>query len=347
MILPLMLFGAVVLAFLSAGLLTPLLTAWAHRNDFLDIPNSRSSHVVATPRIGGVAIIASVLVGLAVLEAFGPGLGREATVVVAAALAIAALGLVDDFWPLSAVPRLLFQAAVGAWVVLAIDPTALQELTASGSVASCLTVLWIVAVTNSYNFMDGIDGIAGAEALVAGFGWTAAALLTGSPEIAALGGILAGSSAGFLLHNWQPAKVFMGDAGSGFLGFVFASIPLLAPRNHASLFWCAALLMWPFLFDTGFTLLRRASRSENLLSAHRSHIYQRLVLTGRSHSYVTRVYAGLAILGAVAAASVAGGSISLTVISAVLIVVSAGALWWNVTSREAVGRDRAVRRTAL
>jgi UDP-N-acetylmuramyl pentapeptide phosphotransferase/UDP-N-acetylglucosamine-1-phosphate transferase len=341
-----MLFAAAVLTFVSAGLLTPLLTTWAHRNDFLDVPNSRSSHVVATPRIGGVAIVASVLAGVAVLQAVGSGVGRDATIVLGAALSIAALGLVDDFWPLAAVPRLLFQAVAGACVVLALEPAAIRELTPGSSVTLCLTVFWIIAVTNAYNFMDGIDGIAGAEALVAGLGWTAVALMGGLPDIAALGLILAGASAGFLLHNWHPAKVFMGDAGSGFLGFVFASIPLLAPRSDSSFVWCAVLLLWPFLYDTGFTVLRRASRAENLLSAHRSHLYQRLVLTGRSHRFVTLMYAGLALLGAIAAAAVVKGRIAFIVIFVMLIGVSAGALWWNVISRESAGRKRPFRQTA-
>jgi UDP-N-acetylmuramyl pentapeptide phosphotransferase/UDP-N-acetylglucosamine-1-phosphate transferase len=342
-----MLFAVVAVTFASAGLLTPLLTRWARRHDFLDIPNPRSSHVVATPRIGGVAIIASVILGVAVLEAAGSGLGREAMVVLAAALAIATIGLVDDFKPLSAVSRLVFQVAVGACVVLAIEPAAIREITAGSAVTSCLAVFWIVAVTNAYNFMDGIDGIAGAEAFVAGLGWTAVALLTGSPNLAALGLILAGASAGFLLHNWHPADVFMGDAGSGFIGFIFASIPLFAPRGDASFFSCAVLLLWPFLFDTGCTVLRRATRAENLLSAHRSHLYQRLVLTGRSHSYVTLIYAGLAILGVVAAASVAGGSIVLASVSVIVMVLSGGTLWLNVVSREAARTERPPDRAAL
>ena len=150
--------------------------------------------------------------------------------------------------------------------------------------------------------MDGIDGIAGAQALVGG-NWLddRGAARRDRADIAALSLLVAAASSGFLLHNWHPAKVFMGDAGSGFFGFLFAALPLLAPAGSVSFVWCAVLLMWPFLFDTGFTLLRRASRFENVLAAHRSHIYQRLVITGCSHVQVTLVYAGLAMLGAVAA----------------------------------------------
>jgi UDP-N-acetylmuramyl pentapeptide phosphotransferase/UDP-N-acetylglucosamine-1-phosphate transferase len=338
---------AAIVTFLSAGLLTPLLTTWAHRKNLLDIPNERSSHVVATPRIGGLALVASVLAGVATFGSFNPALGREARFVLGGAVVIAVLGLLDDFWQLSALPRLLVQAAVAVVTVNAIGPAQIPWLEPDAFAASCVTVFWIVALTNAYNFMDGIDGIAGAQALVAGIGWTAVGLLAGSPDIAALGLIVAGASGGFLLHNWHPAKVFMGDGGSGFLGFLFASVPLLAPGGHTAFLWYAALLVWPFLFDTGFTVLRRTRRSENLLSAHRSHLYQRLVLTGRSHSYVTLVYAGLALLGTAAAIARASHIAVLPLLSMIVILIAGGGLWWNVISREAAGNQRPSKPSAL
>jgi UDP-N-acetylmuramyl pentapeptide phosphotransferase/UDP-N-acetylglucosamine-1-phosphate transferase len=341
-----MLFAAVV-TFLSAGVLTPQFAAWAHRRNLLDVPNHRSSHVVATPRIGGAALVSSVLAGVAVLQVVGPGISREAALVLAGAVAIAGVGLLDDLWDLSALARLAVHAAVAAMVVMMVGPAPLRWLSADNWVASCLTVLWIVTLTNAYNFMDGIDGIAGAQALVGGMGWTAVALLARSPDIAALGLLLTGASSGFLLHNWHPAKVFMGDAGSGFFGFLFAALPLLAPPGRVSLLWCAVLLMWPFLFDTGFTLLRRASRSENLLSAHRTHMYQRLVLSGCSHRHVALMYAGLALLGAVAAVSVQASSSVQSLASVAAILVAAGALWWHVILREAAAKAPPSSRAAI
>ena len=340
-----MLFAAVV-TFLSAAVLTPLFVAWAHQRNILDVPNQRSSHAIATPRIGGAALVLSVLAGVFVLRAVGAGIGREAAVVIGGAGAIAVLGLIDDVWSLPALVRLLIQGAVAAVVVAIVGPASLRGLSTDSWLAACATVIWIVALTNAYNFMDGIDGIAGAQALIGGIGWTGVAWLAGSPDTAALSLILAGASGGFLLHNWHPAKVFMGDAGSGFFGFMFAALPLLAPPGRASFFWCAVLLMWPFLFDTGFTLLRRARRSENLLAAHRSHIYQRLVLSGCSHDRVALVYAGLALLGAVAAISVEVSG-PLQPLATVTIIIAAGALWWNVISREAAGRNPPPTRAAV
>ena len=340
-------FFAALITFCCSGLLTPLLAAWARHRNFLDVPNHRSSHLVATPRIGGAALVLSVLVGTTVLYGLGSGFGREAQVVLAGAAAIAVLGLVDDFWKLPALARLLMQIAVGSSVVMFVGAAQLPWMSGNYWVTSPLTVVWIVALTNAYNFMDGIDGIAGAQALVGGTGWAAVALLANAPDIAAIGLLLTSASTGFLLYNWQPAKVFMGDAGSGFFGFLFATLPLLAPTDSVSFLWCAILLMWPFLFDTGFTLLRRARRSENLLSAHRSHIYQRLVLAGCSHRHVTVVYAGLALLGASAAISVAASWPISPLVSAALILVAAGALWWNLILREAAANGASSDRAAV
>jgi len=329
----LMMFLAAGVTAVLAGLLTPALARWAHRRDFLDIPNHRSSHVIATPRIGGVAVVCSIVAGVGLLQVSGLGVGRDAAIVLFGAVAIAALGLADDFWSLSAVARLLVQSVIAASVVQLIGSAPLNWFGQNSWLASCLSVLWIVMLTNAYNFMDGIDGIAGAQALVAGIGWTTIALLAGLPDIAALSLLAAASSSGFLVHNWHPAKVFMGDAGSGFFGFLFAALPLLAPPNPVYT-WCAVLLMWPFVFDTTVTLIRRASRFENVLTAHRSHIYQRLVIAGCSHVRVTLLYAGLALLGAVAAILVAADQPIGPLVSAVAISIAAGALLWYLTSRE-------------
>lgn len=332
---------AAVVTLILAGILTPLLARWAHRRNFLDIPNQRSSHAIATPRIGGVALVTSVVAGLALLQIAGSGIGRDAGIVLAGALAIATLGLADDFWTLSAIVRLLVQAAVAGTVVAMVGSLPFPWFAPNSWGAMVLTVFWIGLLTNDYNFMDGIDGIAGAQALVGGIGWTAIALLAGLPGIAALSLMAAAASGGFLLHNWYPAKVFMGDAGSGFFGFLFAALPLLAPADPLYT-WCAVLLIWPFLFDTTVTLIRRASRLENVLAAHRSHIYQRLVIAGCSHVQVTLLYAGLAILGAVAGLLVATRQPIGPPVSVVTISLAAGALWWYVRRREGT-RERAQR----
>ncbi len=325
-------FLAALTATVLTGALTPVLAAWARRRHYLDVPNHRSSHVVATPRIGGIALVLGVLSGVVVLYLSGAGLGVGVPHVLGGALAIAVLGLIDDFQHLSALVRLAIQTAVAVAVVMTSGDAALPGV--ASPFAGIVTVLWLVTLTNAFNFMDGIDGIAGAQALVAGSGWLVVGLLSGAPYVAALGLLLAAASAGFLPHNWHPAKVFMGDAGSGFFGFLFAALPLLAPPATGTLWLCAVLLMWPFLADTAVTLLRRAGRGEDVLSAHRSHVYQRLVLTGRSHRYVALLYAGLAVLGGVAAVSLIAGSPPALLTSITAIVAAAIVVWWNVKARE-------------
>lgn len=335
--------AAALVTLVVTGVLTPLLASWARRRRFLDVPNHRSSHLVATPRIGGAALLIGVLAGAAVLHLLSSGLRPETLAVLAGGVAIALLGLVDDFRPLGAITRLIVQVAIAVGVVTTVGAAPLRWLTPDGWVASFATVFWIVTLTNAYNFMDGIDGIAGLQGLVAGIGWTVVGLLSSSSQIAPLGLLLAAGSGGFLLHNWHPAKVFMGDAGAGFFGFMFAVLPLLAPSAGVAVWSGAVLLMWPFLFDTGFTLLRRAGRGENVLAAHKSHLYQRLVLTGRSQDHVSLLYGGLALAGAVAAIFAVGRQPVALFAACAVILMAGGALWWGVAAREVTGRGEPAR----
>jgi UDP-N-acetylmuramyl pentapeptide phosphotransferase/UDP-N-acetylglucosamine-1-phosphate transferase len=158
-----------------------------------------------------------------------------------------------------------------------------------------------MGLTNAYNFMDGIDGIAGGQALIAGLGWAIIGFMSGQSFVGLIGLLLAASSLGFLFHNWPPARIFMGDVGSAFIGFTLAIIPILAAQRDPRCMVAGILVVWPFIFDTSFTLVRRLINKENIFVAHRSHIYQRLVIAGYSHRYVTLVYMALALIGTVIA----------------------------------------------
>jgi glycosyltransferase WbpL len=154
-----------------------------------------------------------------------------------------------------------------------------------GRLGPALGVLWIVAVVNFYNFMDGIDGLAGLQAVITGTGIAAAGF---DPLSSFLGAALAGAAAGFLVFNWSPASIFLGDAGSGVLGYTLAVLPFLAPlESRADIVWLVASSLWFFLADATFTLLRRTARGERPHEAHREHLYQRLVAAGSSHSAVS------------------------------------------------------------
>jgi len=275
--------------FASALAVSALLVPAIRRVARLDVPNERSSHAVPTPRGGGAAIVLVTLAGS--IYWMTPRLA----VVAAAALVIAAVSFADDLRHLPATLRLAVQFVAALVVALLFAPPVWVPL----------AVIWIVGLTNAYNFMDGIDGIAGGQAVVAGLAWAWLGTTAGQPALAAIGLLIAGSSAGFLLYNWQPARIFMGDVGSAFLGFTFASMAVIGARTNPKLAVAGALVVWPFVADAAFTFFRRAWRRERVMEAHKSHIYQRLHQRGLSHAKVASIYIALAAAGAAAAVALA------------------------------------------
>lgn len=316
-------------AFLMAAVLTPLLAAWARRRNLLDIPNERSSHQVATPRIGGAAFALSLLAALWLAHVGAHSVSPSAWLVVAAACGLALVGLIDDFRPLPALLRLVIQVGISILVAANATPPAVVPT----AVSIAVIALWTTAATNAFNFMDGIDGIGGGQAIAAGVGWLLVGRLIGSDDVALLGLLGAAAPAGFLLYNWAPAKVFMGDVGSAFLGFLFAALPAVAGQARLELWVCAVLLLWPFLFDTALTLTQRIYRRENILAAHRSHLYQRLTASGLSHARVAVLYTVLAFTGVIAAVVVVSESPGAPVIAVVIVGCSALSLWRYVSTR--------------
>ena len=295
----------IVIALISSVVLTGLVRRLA----VIDIPNERSSHSRPTPRGGGISLVVITIVGLICSQMIWRiTTWRGLLFYVGAATLISVISWLDDLQSLSAKVRFLahFVAAGlviaewGYWQELHLPVLGNIQI---GQFGLLLTLLWIVGLTNAYNFMDGIDGIAGGQAFVAGIGWAVVGWMINVELIFAIGGLLAASSLGFLFYNWPPAKIFMGDVGSAFLGFTFAVVPLIAVRSTTSnrnlMIWIGFLFVWPFILDTGFTLLRRISKRENIFQAHRSHLYQRMVIAGYSHQLVSLFYIGLATLGSI------------------------------------------------
>jgi UDP-N-acetylmuramyl pentapeptide phosphotransferase/UDP-N-acetylglucosamine-1-phosphate transferase len=175
--------------------------------------------------------------------------------------------------------------------------------------------------------MDGIDGIAGGQALVAGSGWAIIGYMSGETFAGLIGVLLAATSLGFLFHNWPPARIFMGDVGSAFIGFTLAVLPIMAGQRDPRFIIAGVLLVWPFIFDTSFTLVRRMINKENIFEAHRSHIYQRLVIAGYSHRFVTLIYMGLALTGAILAFLWVKGSHHLDALAILIPIVLFVGLW--------------------
>jgi Fuc2NAc and GlcNAc transferase len=267
----------------------------------VDVPNERSMHLKPIPRGGGAAIVIVCLLGLgtAAVLGLGPELPAFAGFI-AGALLLAAVGLRDDLSSLPFAVRLAAQFASGALMVgclalLSGSQTGPFGLGGLGWLAAAAALFWTVGFSNAYNFMDGIDGLAATQGLVAGLGWALLAVLAHQPWLALLALLVAAGCAGFLVFNWPPASIFMGDVASVVIGFTFAFLMLASARRSPAFVLAGLVLQWPFIFDTGFTLLRRLARRENIFQAHRSHLYQRLVLAGWHPAAVTALYAILTV----------------------------------------------------
>jgi UDP-N-acetylmuramyl pentapeptide phosphotransferase/UDP-N-acetylglucosamine-1-phosphate transferase len=292
------------MAFAVAWSVTIPVMRHAHTLGLLDRPNQRSSHVRATPRGGGLGIIAGVIAGLCVVQWFVEPVSWRVWAVFSAACLVAVAGLFDDVRELSPLARLAAQFVAGALVLSATGPIMylpppLEHVPLWPVFGMGLSLLWITAVTNFFNFMDGFDGLASSQAVASCVG----VLIAGwAPDASLIALVIGAACSGFLLHNWTPARVFMGDVGSGFLGFTLAILPLLAPpveRSAAVLATAVGLSL--FLLDPALTLVRRAWRRKPLTESHREHLYQQFAAPGEPVGRVVALYAVLAVLQASAA----------------------------------------------
>ena len=312
----------------------------AERRRFLDIPNERSSHTRPTPRGGGLAIVAVVLGGLWLYALLCPGAPwLPLLIFTSGAVLIAGISWWDDLHSLPVWLRFTAHGLAAILVILAfgywhaVSWPGLGELPL-GLFGILLSFLWIAGLTNAYNFMDGIDGIAGGQAVVAGVGWAILGWLGGQTPVSVMGLLIAASGLGFLGHNWPPARIFMGDVGSAFLGFAFAALTVLAAQSNPVFVLAGIALIWPFVFDAVLTFTRRLCRGEKVWAAHRSHIYQRLVISGLSHGQVSCLYMGLALLGLLWAGALVKGWPGLAAGGAVAVALAALSLWAWTCRRE-------------
>ena len=286
-----------VLAFLLSWMLTALMRRYALSVELLDHPNERSSHSVPTPRGGGMAIVLSFLAlsgGLA-------GFGLASPVLLAALLGsggiVALVGFLDDRQALPARWRFLAHAAAAVWslwLMHGIPKVAMLGYAVDlGGFGLALAGVYLVWMINLFNFMDGIDGIASVEAISASLGgalcWW---LATGTPHWP-MPVLFAACVLGFLAWNYPPAKIFMGDAGSGFLGMVLGLFSLWTAQQAPQVFWCWFILFGCFMVDATTTLVRRVRRGETFNEAHRSHAYQYAARRHGSHRHITLAFAAI------------------------------------------------------
>jgi UDP-N-acetylmuramyl pentapeptide phosphotransferase/UDP-N-acetylglucosamine-1-phosphate transferase len=319
---------------------------WAARRYLLDFPNHRSSHSRPTPRGGGLVITTLTLLGGSLLYfVWGASFSVQAfSAFLVGALIVAIVSWLDDLKPVSSRLRLVVHiiaaliAIAGVGYIHSVQIPLLGAIDL-GWIGVLITLVWIVGLTNAYNFMDGIDGLAGSQAVIGGLGWMVFGEIFAEPFVFALGLLIASSSMGFLVYNWPPARIFMGDVGSAFLGFTFAVLPLLVIQgtpntaNALGIPVAAVALVWCFVFDSGFTFLRRLFQGENVFEAHRSHLYQRLVISGYSHLKVTLIYIGFGLLSAAIAVSYTLG-MPFTGYAILLGLPAIGAMLWLLVRRQ-------------
>jgi Fuc2NAc and GlcNAc transferase len=258
--------------------MTGTLRRYALAKNIIDVPNARSSHSIPTPRGGGVSIVVAFLAALAVM-AFQPGGQTDALVALGGAGAvIAALGFMDDHGHIAARWRLLGHFAAAIWILFWLGGLPVLQVFGwsldLGWAGAVLAAIYLVWLLNLYNFMDGIDGIASVEAITVCLGASLLYWLSGQGSMTALPLLLAAAVAGFLFWNFPPAKIFMGDAGSGFLGIILGGLSLQAAWLSSQLFWCWLILLGVFIVDASYTLVRRLLRGDKVYEAHRSHAYQ-------------------------------------------------------------------------
>ena len=279
-----------------------LIRRYTERRQILDHPNERSSHSMPMPRGGGLAIV--IIVTGAGLWAMREAGLYHALVYLICGIVIAWLGWRDDVSSLSPRVRFIVQGLVAAVSIYGLGYFKVVTIPLFGElhlgvVGIIITFLWIVGLTNAYNFMDGIDGIAGGVALAGGLGWMLLASNMHNDFVFWIALAIAASGLGFLGHNWSPAKIFMGDVASTFLGYTFAVLPLLSADQGGDALMLGTLLMWTFIMDAGVTFIRRALQREKLFAAHRTHLYQRLVIGGYSHAKISALYLTLTLLAGV------------------------------------------------
>lgn len=282
-----------VAAAVSALCVTAAIHRFGSRISKLDFPNERSSHVTPTARGGGIAIVFVVLTTLVVLCLSNTMPSRDALSIGIGSLIVAMVGYLDDRGRLTSARWRLLGHLIAAIIIVA-GLHGLPTLPAFGRsidigiVGSILAVLYLVWLLNLFNFMDGIDGLTGIESLTTALcGAYLVWDISPQSQLWFTPLALAGAALGFLILNWPPAKIFIGDVGSGFIGIVFGALSIQAAHSSSQLGWSWVILMGVFVVDATVTLVRRALRGERVYIAHRSHAYQHVALRIGGHARVS------------------------------------------------------------
>ncbi len=317
---------------------TGMVRRYALRRQLVDHPNARSSHAVPTPRGGGLAMVVAFGVGSLLWFLGSGGPDWRVGLAMAGLVPTALVGWLDDRSSLPARLRILAHVATACMIA----PLGIAASTDGSPLGLGLLGAWwafaTVSAINVVNFMDGLDGLIGLQAGIFG---VHLALLSGAPTSATLALALAGAAVGFLVWNWHPARIFMGDVGSGSLGAMGMICGLLVLAEGAVGVLPAFLPLAPIFADATVTLLRRMARGERIWEAHREHLYQRLAHAGWGHARVTLLYGGMALLGSMAAnAATPGPDTGILLAYGALLPAVGIALEWYLRGTRAQGEAR-------
>jgi Fuc2NAc and GlcNAc transferase len=319
-------------SFVLALVLTPVVRKIARQRAILDLPNDRSSHAIPVPRVGGTAIVLGTVLGAFAAVQY---VDWRLALLGVASLILAVMGLYDDLRPISVIQKYVPQIVATVIAVIALDPAfhvtlPFLSFNIDGIAASVVAAIWIVAFINVLNFMDGIDGLAAGSGALIAFG--VLMLTSGAGAFMLLP--LAGALLGFLVWNIEPSSIFMGDAGSQFVGYVLAVGVLHWPEKRVDPV-AMIIIFAPLLFDTGLTLIRRLLTGKNIFQAHREHLYQRLSGLGYSHRAVANLYYLLCAMSLLVTVGYLEGTPVLKVIATVTLLAVLVAYAIGVTMLEA------------
>ncbi|MEK4029822.1 MraY family glycosyltransferase [Pseudobacillus sp. FSL P4-0506] len=301
----LQLFLAFAVSFIAALIITPFVIKFAIKIGAVDKPNERKVHQTLMPRLGGLAIFIGVVAGF-----FAAGLYEERVATISiGALLIIALGILDDLYELSAKIKFIGQILIAILIVssgLTIDFIMIpfiNEKIQLGFLAYPFTVFWIVGITNAVNLIDGLDGLAAGISSIGIASIAILAAFSGKELILTLALIVLGSTLGFLRYNFHPAKIFMGDTGALFLGYVIAILSLLGLYKSVTLFSIVIpiIILGVPVFDTAFAIIRRIINKKPISAPDKSHLHHRILDLGLSHRNTVLVIYGFGIVFSVAA----------------------------------------------
>lgn len=317
-----MIYVSIIVAALAAILLTPLVKRLAFRIGAVDAPNHRKVHARIMPRLGGLAIFGGFLVGVAILQPES----EYTLAIILGATVIIITGVLDDMYEISAKAKMLGQL-LAALIIIFVGDINIEMINLPfggeldfGFLSIPFTILWILAITNAINLIDGLDGLAAGVSTIALVTMTTMAFIMGDMFVVAIASVLAASAFGFLFHNFHPAKIFMGDTGALFLGFMIAVLSLLGFKNLTVVSFIIPIIMLGVpISDTFFAIVRRLRNGQKWSDADKSHLHHRLIDLGFSHKQTVLLIYAIAVLFGLAAiifsmAKVWGAILLITVI---------------------------------